>query len=120
MQKKNIYIAGKVSGLPFDEATAKFERFAREISEIHKNANIPVNIINPIKLIGEVNEERKENGLAPLNDIHDRKLILTCCLVALEDCEEIYLMPDWTESEGAKLEHHFAETTGMKIFYNLN
>lgn len=120
MQKKNIYIAGKVSGLPFDEATAKFEKFAREISEIHKSTNSQIEIVNPIKIIRDINEVRKENGLAPLNDIQDRNLILTYCIVALSDCEEIYLMPDWTESEGAKLEHHFAETTGMKIFYNLN
>jgi DNA-binding CsgD family transcriptional regulator len=36
-------------------------------------------------------------------------------IAALVTCEGIALMPDWTFSNGATLEHHIAERLGMKV-----
>lgn len=36
-------------------------------------------------------------------------------IAALVTCEGIALMPDWTFSKGATLEHHIAERLGMKV-----
>lgn len=35
----------------------------------------------------------------------------------LMECDAICMLPNWTESKGACLEHHYAEVTNIPIFY---
>lgn len=39
------------------------------------------------------------------------------CLAMLEACDEVYMLPNWTDSKGAKLEHEYAKLQGKKIVY---
>lgn len=35
----------------------------------------------------------------------------------LAEAQEIYMLPGWSQSRGASLEHHFAKALGMRIHY---
>lgn len=37
-------------------------------------------------------------------------------IVALMDCDAIFLLKDWKRSKGAKLEHYIAKKMGMRIY----
>ena len=38
-------------------------------------------------------------------------------LKALKDCEYVFMLNNWTDSKGAKVEHWFAKRYGKKIIY---
>lgn len=38
-------------------------------------------------------------------------------LILLTKCDGIYLLPNWEQSSGAKIEHQYAKDLGLKIFY---
>lgn len=92
---RKVYISGKITGLPkksyeslFNEAEKKIRAFGL----------IP---INPIK-----------NGEVPgwkWKDYMKRDIQLLC------DCDCIYRLPNWEESEGAKLENELAKTLGIPV-----
>ena len=35
-------------------------------------------------------------------------------------CEAVLFLPDWKQSDGARIEHNRAKNSGQKIFYSLN
>lgn len=40
-------------------------------------------------------------------------------LKLLCDCDGVYMLENWQESKGAKIEHQLAQDLGLKIFYKL-
>lgn len=93
-----IYISGRISGRPIEEARAQFEG-ACDVVRRHAG-NIPV---NPF-----------DNGLpddAPWIDhiLADLKM--------LHECDAIYMLEGWRESTGATIEWDFARRTGKQIHY---
>lgn len=42
---------------------------------------------------------------------------MKCDIRMLTRCGGIIMLPDWKESEGARLEHHLAEKLGLTIIY---
>ena len=91
-----IYIAGKISGIE------------SEAFEIFKNAE------NHLKSL----------GFTPVNPMellhnHDKKWssYMKECLKELFDCNGIYMLKNWEESEGAKLEHSLANALEINIIY---
>ena len=91
-----IYISGQISGLKLEDARALFER--AEIL-LQKKGYIPV---NPMKLNPHtVGKTWKEYMLDDLN--------------ALFDCEAIYLLDNWQDSKGAKIEYQVAKEMDMVI-----
>lgn len=95
MEKMKIYIAGKVTGLPKDEVTAKFESAASRVREL---GHIPV---NPIEVV---------------NDWHCTwNEAMGKCIAALVKCDAVYKLPCSSDSRGAKIELTLAEALDMLI-----
>lgn len=88
-----VYIAGRISGTPdFKERFAAAERWLEQQGF--------TDIFNPAA--------KQPEGLT-YKEYIDRDL------KELMGCDAIYLMPDWEESKGARLEKNYALTTGMVI-----
>lgn len=92
-----VYISGQISGLPIEEAMAKFEKAEADLT------NKGYEVVNPMK-----------NGIsfkAPW------ELHMAMDIVLLIGCQAIYLLLDWGNSKGATLEKNIAELTGKVIIY---
>jgi hypothetical protein len=91
---KKVYISGKITGLPFSEALAKFRR-----AEIY--------IL-----------EQGDEQFNPMLTFYDNwNEAMVYCIENLLNCDEILMLHDWKDSKGARIEHFIAETIGMKITY---
>jgi len=103
--KKKIYIAGKMSGLKFNN----FLTFFRKEKELRKKG---WKTINPARLNCEY---------ARHNNITTKDLSYTDCIKMdireILSCDAIYMMKGWKTSNGANLEIHIAATLGLKIIY---
>lgn len=92
-----IYISGKISGLPLDEVRAKFEWAAYQIKSFGHEAMNPLN-----------------NGLDPSE--HWNKHMIADIALLLE-CDAIFLLPDWMNSRGARIELNIAQECGKPILF---
>lgn len=93
--KKKIYIAGKVTGEEIIECSLKF-----------RNAQVITQLLGwcPINPIEVVNDWK-----CPW-DIAMRK-----CIIALMECDAIYLLSDWRQSKGANIERNLALILQLEI-----
>lgn len=94
---KKVYISGKISGIPLDRAKAKFEAAANVIRE---NGHRPV---NPF-----------DNGLS---DECDWKTHMKADIAMMMECDEVHMLPCWSDSRGATIEHDLAISIGMPVVY---
>ncbi len=92
-----VYISGKITGLPYTEAKAKFQD-AQNLLEM-----IDVEAVNPTKNGLKV-EQAWEKHL-----VRDIELLL--------GCDAIFMMSNWVESVGARCEYHIARETGKIILF---
>jgi hypothetical protein len=95
---KRTYISGKISGLNFDEVCKKFGR----AEQILKKAGY--NPVNPCTLL---HDHDKEYNSYIAEDIRH---LLTC--------DAIYMLNDWKESKGSRIEHAVALELGLDIIYS--
>lgn len=96
--KKKIYISGKITGLTPDQAFSLFNNAELYLSERGYE------VINPMTIPHE----------------HDKSWLsyMRNDLKALLDCEAIFMLYNWKDSKGAKVEHDLAESLGLEIIYN--
>lgn len=94
MKRKRVYISGRMSGVDPAESQAKFKEAE---SYLRKRGFEPV---NPWTLA----QFRSFIGWG-------RHLIAD--LDALHDCDSIYLLPGWEQSQGANIEWLFAQGVGI-------
>ena len=96
MSKKTIYIAGKITGVE-DLAKIVFKQKELELEDIGYN------VINPMELKHD----------------HDKThaSYMRVCIKALCECDEIYMLSNWTDSKGAIIEHTIAMYLGLKVQY---
>lgn len=92
-----FYISGKIKGDP--DFREKFDRAEKLLRGMHHD------VFNPAA-------EQPEG--------FTRKDFLDRDLRKLMKCDAILLLSDWADSEGAKLEEHYAEVVGMPIFEQEN
>ena len=92
-----IYISGRISGLPIDEVTDKFNETEAKLKAKGYE------VVNPLK-----------NGI-PATASWEAHVAMDVLL--LMGCDSIYLLPDWFFSKGATLEKNLAELTGKTIIY---
>jgi hypothetical protein len=93
-----VYISGKITGLPIEEAKALFDAAAAHIS---RNGETPV---NPMELV-------------PYNPEWEWKDYMLKDLELLFDCKAIYMLNNWGSSKGARIERAIAIEHGMEILY---
>lgn len=93
---KKIYISGKITGMPEEEAFALFEKAENKL----KNGWIPV---NPMKLAH--NHDRTWENFMKIDLIH------------MLQCDAVYMLPNWKESRGANIEHDLALQLRMPVIY---
>jgi len=90
---ETIYIAGKINGLnDYKERFAIAEKQLQELGYI---------TMNP----------------AVLGEGFPYAVYMPICLPMLEACESIYMLSNWKDSKGARLEHEYAKVQNKKIIY---
>lgn len=94
-----IYIAGKITGLVYEEALRAFTEAEDELRRCN------VTPVNPMK----------ENGLDDGGKPHEWIDYMERDIPRLLSCQAIYLLPNWKQSTGARVEKAIAEGLGMQI-----
>lgn len=92
-----VYISGKITGLPLSEAEERFKDAEELISALNL---IPVNPLN--------------NGLPRHSSWEEH---MTRDIELLKQCEAIFMLENWEDSRGAKIEYDFAIGSGKTIMY---
>lgn len=91
-----IYIAGKVSNLPVDEARAHFDKASEFLrAKGHK-------VINPMELIQDPKTEWSK--------------AMKLCIIELVQVDAVLLLDNWKDSQGAKLEQQLAQSLSIPTF----
>ena len=94
-----IYISGKISGTNLTETHARFAAVAKAMKRLDYEP------VNPF-----------ENGLTE----HDTwKAHMLKDIADLLQCKAIYMLQDWQDSKGARIEHYIATEIGMPIMYEI-
>lgn len=94
-----IYIAGKVTGLPIDEVTAKFKAAQNEIEAKGFIA------VNPIELVNDWKATWYQ--------------AMRICIKELMNCDDVYLLPDYSNSPGAQIELSLADSLKIPDFESM-
>ena len=92
-----IYISGKISGTDLIETS---KRFAAVAKELQKQGHTTV---NPF-----------ENGLSEHDPWEDH---IAKDIINLINCEGIYMLQGWEDSQGARIEYAVANKLGKAVFY---
>jgi hypothetical protein len=96
MRSVKVYIAGRVTGLPRQEAARNFERGTRLL------LNNTYNYLNPLDIVPET---------------CDNKEAMRLLIPELLKCDAILLLNDAKFSPGAHLEEQIARYCGLDLYY---
>lgn len=102
--KKRIYISGKITG--DDNYRTKFAKAEKRL------IRDGYAVLNPAEFSKGMEKKAKELGVTLEWGDYMRK-----CLVTIPAADAMYMLRDWQESRGARLEHHIASELGIKIVY---
>lgn len=89
-----VYIAGKVTGLPYKQVYAKFKTMQTKLEAMG------FEVVNPCEITAA---DSPWNGA------------MRTCIKALMECDCICLLPCWGFSKGATVERNLALTLGMPV-----
>lgn len=96
-KKKKIYVSGKITGLDKTEAVDKFEKARKKLIADGFSVFVPT-------------------ILPEYPDVsHDDYLHI--CYAMIDVCDAIYMLKDWTESDGARKEIEHAKGKKKEIMY---
>lgn len=99
--KRRVYLSGKITGLDTRVAKANFKKAATEVLGFFPGQEV----VNPMEAVPyEIGKEWLDYML---DDI-----------ALLRGCQVIWRLPDWKESEEAKIEHAIALKLGILIIYS--
>lgn len=93
-----IYIAGKITDEKVSDCYEKFKRGALEAEQISG-----MEAVNPLELDVSFGMSYKE--------------CIKISFEALKKCKAIYMLADWRKSNGAIVEHRYAENNNLEIYY---
>lgn len=95
LNRMRVYISGKISGQSADEVEAKFAQAVAQIRAFGHEA------VNPL-----------DNGLGSEASWNEH---LVADIALLLGCDAIYLLKDWRNSRGARIERNIAQECGLQI-----
>jgi hypothetical protein len=95
--RRIIYISGKITGLTEQEATARFNA-AEELLKAQG-----YEVINPMNIAHDSNSQWRD--------------YMKKDIAALMEADNIYMLKNWRESDGANLEYRIAGALGYKIIF---
>lgn len=108
-----IYIAGAITGLDEDMAAESF----RNASELLLLAGHEP--LNPMEMVRQCDDTLDfESGLIvetrerPYNDA-----LIDALRIVLDQADALYMLPNWTQSLGARIEHAIAIEKKLPIYY---
>ena len=113
MKYMRVYISGKIGEEVISEATR--EKFARaeRMLERHFNTEFDM-IVNPAS---EAFQDAMRQAFEWRELRRNLPDILLFDLQWLRTCDAIYMLADWTDSDGANVELDFARATKKRIFW---
>lgn len=86
-----IYIAGKISGLPYETAKRNFRNAKRYLLLNHTDCKV----VNPMEMPKPCENPTWSDWMR-------------VCVAELSDCDYIYMLPNWRRSRGAWVERLLA------------
>jgi len=89
-----VYIAGKVSGERMENV---FVKFGAAEYQLKRRGHT---VVNPLRLVSQNWSWEK---------------CMSACIRELVQCDAIFLLPDWSESRGAKLEYYIAQELKLQL-----
>ncbi len=98
---KTIYLAGQVSGIPFDVA---HRRFALKQEQLQAQG---FHVLNPTEMAVRFNWASKQ-----------WEEIMRICIQLVCLADEVHLLPCWQKSRGAMLERDTALRLGIPVIYH--
>jgi hypothetical protein len=102
-----LYVAGKVTGLPWQDVTMKFG--AAEVALKQKGYQV----VNPLAVVSH------QHGITPKADrLLDTpwEWCMRWCIASLMSCDGIVMLPCWAGSRGAKFERFVAGSLGIPVY----
>jgi len=93
-----VYISGKISGLPLKIVE---EKFKRHFSFLKMKGFNPVNPID----------------ISPFDASKDWHDYMIEDIAVLLKCDAIYMLKDWGQSRGARIEYQIAKELGLRILF---
>lgn len=103
------YISGAMSGLAYDEVVRNFTEAASLIKDIGLEP------VTPLSIYFQAQQWKKDNPFLTDQQIWKKAMLL--CTEILLPCDSIYLMQNWVNSKGAKIERTISIETGKIILY---
>lgn len=101
MNNRTIYLSGRISGLTPQQAEANFRLAERQLTlapPYYKN------VVNPL-------------DIRPLFGIKNWYTYMAADIWQLIWCDDIFMLYNWSESRGAKIEHKISKFLGLNIYY---
>ena len=92
-----IYLSGKISGTDLDYVRRLFDKVATTLQALGHE------VTNPLC-----------NGLSEADPWEEH---IAKDIINLIDCEGIYMLQGWEDSQGARIEHAVAKELGKAVFY---
>jgi hypothetical protein len=93
-----VYISGKISGLPMQSVEDKFQAHA---SLLDAKGYTPINPLD----------------VSPFHESKQWHHYMGDDLAALLTCDAIYMLKDWGQSKGARIEYQVAKEMGLKVMF---
>lgn len=112
-----IYISGKITGLPPEIVSETFTLGEQDAEERYKHlthTGMNIEIVNPIKLDHSYAKSLEEKGFTQEQVWH---IYMSKCIEALLTCNAVYMLKNWGDSRGARIEYAIAKELGLTIEY---
>ena len=97
VENMKIYLSGKISGTDLDYVRRLFDKVATTLRALGHE------VTNPLC-----------NGLSESDPWEDH---IAKDIINLIDCEGIYMLQGWEDSQGARIEYAVAKEIGLKVMY---
>ena len=99
-----IYISGPCSGRPNRNA----DGFNAAAAFLRSTTGTNYDVVNPAELLGKYDANTRGNL---------SQAVIRAALRSMLLCDALYLLPEWTHSEGSRLEWTLATRLGMTVIY---